>query len=762
MHELEKKEVDHNKIDSRIALVGNPNVGKSVIFGLLTGKYVTVSNYPGTTVEVSRGRYMGANGSIEVVDTPGSNSLIAQSEDERVARDILIEGTEKNIIQIMDSKNIQRGLLITTQIAEMGLPVAIGLNMWDETLDRGISVDTVKLQETLGVPITKTIATQKYGISALKNSVDSIGVPRLKIDYGNDIEEGIKKLEELLPEYPLIKKRAVAVMLLSYDEALEDTLKIDAEILKRIHSIRDEIQKDFSLPLSYVITRKRNKYVNNLLKGIITYKVEKVDAGMVLRNIFFFIIMPLFSFSVGYKIMDMLLFTISRYAGAGNQIMLILKIAGGATSLGFFCHYLFSREYKTSRKVSSIIGSLTMHPILAWPVLILVLWCIYKMVGEFGAGYCVDFIEYKIFGSSVEKSGGFDIKFLVPFTGIEYVVTHVNFQGINYYLGLLCQTFMSADNFFFEMFLGKEAGLIQVGLTYSVAIVLPIVGFFFLGFGLMEDSGYLPRLAVMLNRIFKIIGLNGKAVLPMVLGLGCDTMATLTTRILDTKKERIISTLLLALAVPCSAQLGVIAGILGSMSGVHFAIYVFVILSLMFLVGFLSSKILTGTGTDFLMEMPPIRRPKITNILLKTYYRTKWFLKEAVPLFLIGTFALFVFIKLGILTFLEKAASPVVKHFLGLPVETTKGFILGFLRRDYAVVSIFKALEEKAGSLKIDPNQLIVALVVITLFVPCLANFFIMIKERGVKTAFLMLGFIIPFSFLVGGILRYILRLLPI
>ncbi|MEE9605707.1 MAG: ferrous iron transport protein B [Candidatus Scalindua sp.] len=762
MHELEKKEVDHNKIDSRIALVGNPNVGKSVIFGLLTGKYVTVSNYPGTTVEVSRGRYMGANGSIEVVDTPGSNSLIAQSEDERVARDILIEGTEKNIIQIMDSKNIQRGLLITTQIAEMGLPVAIGLNMWDETLDRGISVDTVKLQETLGVPITKTIATQKYGISALKNSVNSIGVPRLKIDYGNAIEEGIKKLEELLPEYPLIKKRAVAVMLLSYDEALEDTLKIDAEILKRIHSIRDEIQKDFSLPLSYVITKKRNKYVNNLLKGIVTYKAEKVDAGMVLRNIFFFIIMPLFSFSVGYKIMDMLLFTISRYAGAGNQIMLILKIAGGATSLGFFCHYLFSREYKTNRKVSSILGSLTMHPILAWPILIVVLWCIYKMVGEFGAGNCVDFIENKIFGSSMEKSGGFDIKFLVPFIGIEYVVTHVNFQGINYYLGLLCQTFMSADNFFFEMFLGKEAGLIQVGLTYSVAIVLPIVGFFFLGFGLMEDSGYLPRLAVMVNRIFKIIGLNGKAVLPMVLGLGCDTMATLTTRILDTKKERIISTLLLALAVPCSAQLGVIAGILGSMSGVHFAIYVFVILSLMLLVGFLSSKILPGTGSDFLMEMPPIRRPKITNILLKTYYRTKWFLKEAVPLFLIGTFALFVFIKLGILTFIEKAASPVVKHFLGLPVETTKGFILGFLRRDYAVVSIFKALEEKAGSLIIDPNQLIVALVVITLFVPCLANFFVMIKERGVKTAFLMLGFIIPFSFLVGGTLRYILRLLPI
>jgi ferrous iron transport protein B len=278
----------------------------------------------------------------------------------------------------------------------------------------------------------------------------------------------------------------------------------------------------------------------------------------------------------------------------------------------------------------------------------------------------------------------------------------------------------------------------------------------------MEDSGYLPRLAVMLNRFFKIIGLNGKAVLPMVLGLGCDTMATMTTRILDTKKERIISTLLLALAVPCSAQLGVIAGILGSVSGAHLAIYFFVIFSQMLLVGYLSSKIIKGTGSDFLMEMPPFRRPKITNILMKTYYRTKWFLREAVPLFVLGTFILFIITKLGILTYIQRAAEPVVKHFLGLPVETTQGFILGFLRRDYAVVSIFKALEKDAGNLVINPNQLIVSLVVVTLFVPCLANFFVMIKERGAKTAFLMLAFILPFSFLIGGILRYVLQWLPI
>jgi ferrous iron transport protein B len=753
---------DSNAIDYRIALVGNPNVGKSVLFGLFTGKYVTVSNYPGTTVEVTRGMYAGSNDTIEVVDTPGANSLISHSEDERVARDILLRDEEKRVIQILDAKNIHRGLLITTQLAEMGLPISIGLNMWDETLDRGMSINTDKLQEILGVTLTKTIATQKYGIGALRNSINTVKVPKISIDYGKTIEDGITQLETLLPEKTTVKKRALAIMLLSFDEDLEETLEIDEETLEKIHAVRDGVQKEYGHPLSYVITKKRSDYVNDLLKGIVSYREHEAKAGEISRNLFFFFFMPLFTFFVGYKVIDLLLFMFAGPLDTGGQAAWIMRLAGGGISVGCYSFHLFSREYGSNRKITNILGTLTMHPGLAWPMLIVVLWCIYKIVGQFGAGDCVDFVESKIFGSSLEMSGGFDFKAFIPFTNVEYVFTHVNFQGINYYLGLLCQKFMSSDNFFFQLFLGEEAGLMQVGVTYSIAIILPIVGFFFISFGLMEDSGYLPRLAVMLNRFFKIIGLNGKAVLPMVLGLGCDTMATMTTRILDTKKERVISTLLLALAVPCSAQLGVIAGILGSVSGAHLAIYFIVIFSQMLLVGYLSSKIIKGTGSDFLMEMPPFRRPKLANILMKTYYRTKWFLKEAVPLFVLGTFILFIITKLGVLTYIQRAAEPVVKHFLGLPVETTQGFILGFLRRDYAVVSIFKALEKDAGSMVINPNQLIVSLVVVTLFVPCLANFFVMIKERGAKTAFLMLAFILPFSFLIGGILRYVLQLLPI
>ncbi|MCR4290871.1 MAG: ferrous iron transporter B [Candidatus Scalindua sp.] len=762
MHEVKKKVIDPKALDYRIALVGNPNVGKSVLFGLFTGKYVTVSNYPGTTVEVTKGMYAGSNDTIEVIDTPGANSLISHSEDERVARDILLRDEEKRVLQIIDAKNIHRGLLITSQLAEMGLPVSIGLNMWDETLDRGMSINTDKLQEILGVTLTKTIATQKYGIGALRNSINSVKIPKLSIDYGETIENGIKQLEALLPKKSTVKKRALAIMLLSYDEDLEETLEIDEEALEQIHIVRDGVQKEYGHPLSYVIIKKRSDYVNDLLKGIVSYREHEAKAGVMTRNVFFFFLMPLFTFFVGYKVIDLLLFMFAGLLDTSGQTAWLLRLTGGGISVGGYSFHLFSREYGSKRDITNILGTLTMHPVLSWPMLIVVLWCIYKIVGQFGAGDSVDFVESKIFGSSLEMSGGFDFKAFIPFTNIEYVFTHVNFQGINYYLGLLCQKFMSSDNFFFELFLGEEAGLIQVGVTYSIAIILPIVGFFFISFGLMEDSGYLPRLAVMLNRFFKIIGLNGKAVLPMVLGLGCDTMATMTTRILDTKKERIISTLLLALAVPCSAQLGVIAGILGSVSGVHLAIYFFVIFSQMLLVGYLSSKIIKGTGSDFLMEIPPFRRPKLTNILMKTYYRTKWFLREAVPLFVLGTFILFIITKLGMLTYIQRAAEPVVKHFLGLPVETTQGFILGFLRRDYAVVSIFKALEKDAGNLAIDPNQLIVSLVVVTLFVPCLANFFVMIKERGAKTAFLMLAFILPFSFLIGGILRYVLQLLSI
>jgi ferrous iron transport protein B len=284
------------------------------------------------------------------------------------------------------------------------------------------------------------------------------------------------------------------------------------------------------------------------------------------------------------------------------------------------------------------------------------------------------------------------------------------------------------------------------------------VATFFIAFGLLEDSGYLPRLAVMVNRLFRTMGLNGKAVLPMVLGLGCDTMATLTTRILETKKERILVTLLLALGVPCSAQLGVILGMIRSLSLGATLVWAGTVAGTMLLVGWIAARVVPGQTSDFILELPPIRRPQLGNIVVKTLARIEWYLREAVPLFLLGTLILFTVDRLHLLGSIQRVSAPVVQGILGLPPQAAEAFLIGFLRRDYGAAGLYNLSRDGL----LDPVQLIVSMVTITLFVPCIANLFIMIKERGAKTALIMVAFIVPMAFLVGGTLNWGLRALGI
>ncbi len=761
-----KKEVNDSgqeklsETDVQMALVGNANVGKSVIFGLITGKYVIVSNYPGTTVEVSRGVCKGFGNSAEVVDTPGVNSLIPLSEDERVTRDIILDGTEKIVVQVADSKNLIRAMMITSQLAELDQKVVLDLNMWDESLDRGISIDTGALKDILGIQVIKTVATHKKGINTLINSVDKAAVPKIHVDYGEHIEKGISEIENVFESGGFGRNRGLAIMVLADNDIMESHFreKLDDEIYDKLINIREDLKNRFNSPINYVINTKRSRAVDDLLVNIIKTQSPVAETNPLLRNLFFFLIMPIVSFGIGYKIGDLIQFVMSRFTGFSDSATILMNLIAGAASTVCFTIYLFKREYHTKSSIGNIFGRLALHPGLAVPLLLVILWVTYTVVGVFGAGTCVDFIESKIFGDAIERSGGFDLYIPLPFTDIRWDITHVDFQGFNYYLGWLAEKVVSRENIIYELFMNDQSGLIRVGLTYSIAIVFPIVGFFFLIFGLMEDSGYLPRLAIMVDRVLKKIGLNGKAVLPLVLGLGCATMATLTTRILDTKKERTISVLLLALGVPCSAQLGVIAIVLGRVSGLYFVIYALIIFSQLLLVGYLASKTLKGTPPDFMIEIPPFRFPGLYNVLVKTVYRIQWFMKEAIPLFVLGTFILFVISKIGVLKVVEKAAGPIVEGVLGLPPSTAQGFILGFLRRDYGALSVFKELEKVSDTGAANPGQLLVALVVITLFVPCLANFFVMVKEQGTKNAFLMVAFILPFSVAIGGVINLVLR----
>jgi ferrous iron transport protein B len=649
-NKTELKQTDRSK--QKVILIGNPNVGKSVIFNYLTGKYVMVSNYPGTTVEVTTGTMVVKGKTLQVIDTPGVNSLIPMSEDEKVTRDILLKEPRSYLIQVMDTKNIRRGLFISLQLLEMGLPFIVLLNMWDEAKSRGIEIQIQTLSKTLGVPILKTVATRRKGVEKIKENLQIQPPSSISMTYPEAIENGVSRIAALLPEAP-ISRRSLALMLLAGDESLVEWLhkNLSEKDIVQIEKIHQETQIHFAEPIGYLINQTRLRKVDELLS----------------------------------KVMQM--------------------------------------EEEAPKTLSAFLGKLSIHPFWGIPVVLFVLWIMYEFVGVFGAQTSVKFLEETVFGKWFLPPIIYLVHRFIPFPFLQ------------------------------EFFVGPY-GIITMALTYAIAIVLPIVGCFFLIFGLMEDSGYLPRLAVMTNKIFKKMGLNGKAVLPMVLGLGCDTMATMTTRILETEKDRTIVTLLLALAVPCSAQLGVILGMFAGLPALYFLIWISLIAAILLVVGYLAALVIPGESSDFILEIPPLRVPQISNILVKTLARIEWYLKEAVPLFVLGTLILFTLHKTKILTLLERISTPLVVYFLGLPAKVTEAFIIGFLRRDYGAAGLFVMAREG----KLDPHQILVGLVTITLFIPCIAQFFMMIKERGVKKAFWISAVIIPIAFGVGGMLNFVLK----
>jgi ferrous iron transport protein B len=292
-----------------------------------------------------------------------------------------------------------------------------------------------------------------------------------------------------------------------------------------------------------------------------------------------------------------------------------------------------------------------------------------------------------------------------------------------------------------------EYGVWTLGVTYAIALILPIVTFFFLVFALLEDTGYLPRLAMLIDRAFKALGLNGRAVIPMVLGFGCDTMATVVTRVLETRRERVITTLLLTLTIPCSAQLGVVLALLAAYP-LGLAIWAGVIASVFLVSGWLAAQVLPGRAMPFYMEIPPMRLPSLSNVLLKTLARLQWYFLEVLPLFLIASVLIWVGQLTGLFDLALRVLTPLTRA-LGLPAEASVAFLFGFFRRDYGAAGLYD-LHAKG---LLTGNEMLITAVVLTLFVPCVAQFLVTIRERGWKTALAMFAIAVTVAFGVGFLL---------
>ncbi len=642
-----------------VVLVGNPNVGKSALFGALTGAYVTVSNYPGTTVEVSEGSAVVAGRKLLVRDTPGSASLIPYSEDERVTRDMLLSADGSAVILVGDAKNLERALTLALEVAETGLPFVLCLNMSDEARSRGISVDAAALAARLGVDVVETVAVRREGVSQLAAAIERARPGGFAVTYPDVIERAVAAAEPLMPA-GAYARRSLALAALAGDQTLTPWLRarLSDAALSELERIRTRLARIYRDDLGYVIQEARLR-----------------AAGQIAREV------------------------VSRRALPPASTRAAVRVLDRATT----------------------------HPVWGVPILLAALYLSYLFVGVFGAKTLVDLLENGLFGKWISPAATRFAAAVIPWPIVR------------------------------DFFVGQY-GLVTMALAYSLALVFPIVGTFFIAFGVLEDSGYLPRLAVMVNRIFKSMGLNGKAVLPMVLGLGCDTMATLTTRILETPKERLIVILLLALGVPCSAQLTVILAMLGGLSPLALAIWAFVVLAVLFAVGKLAATVLPGRTGDFVLELPPLRLPRPGNLAVKTLARIEWYLREAVPLFVLGTAILFAADRLRLLGVVERAARPIVSGVLGLPAETATAFVIGFLRRDFGAAGLF----DMARHGRIDAVQSLVAMTTITLFIPCIANFFMIVKERGWKTAGAIAAFVFPFAVAVGACLNLFLRAVPL
>lgn len=300
-----------------------------------------------------------------------------------------------------------------------------------------------------------------------------------------------------------------------------------------------------------------------------------------------------------------------------------------------------------------------------------------------------------------------------------------------------------------EIDFGQSFGLLTTGLFVPIAAVLPYIIAFYLVLSFLEDSGYLPRLAVLLDKLMHSVGLHGMAIVPMMLGLGCNVPGALATRVLETKRERFIAATLMAIAIPCMAQIAMIFGLIGKY-GVRGLFPVFGTLFIVwFVFGLLMNLIIKGESPEIFTEIPPYRLPYFGALLKKVFMRIKWFLKEAIPFVLLGVFIVNILYSLGIIEFLGKIAAPVITKLMGLPLEAVGALIIGFLRKDLAVGML--------APLGLSLKQLIIASVVLTMYFPCVATFAILLKELGIIDMIKAAVIMIVSAFLVGALLNLIL-----
>ena len=333
------------------------------------------------------------------------------------------------------------------------------------------------------------------------------------------------------------------------------------------------------------------------------------------------------------------------------------------------------------------------------------------------------------------------------------------FEGIYAPLIMKLSAVLGHGGFFHDIFVGKlingsidfgqSFGLVTTGFYVPVVMVLPYVFSFYLILGVLEDVGYLPRLAVLMDNIMHRLGLHGAAIIPMILGLGCNVPGALSTRILESKREKFIAATLMAIAIPCMAQTAMIIGLVGSYGGRYLAIVFGTLFIVWFSLGFILNKVLKGESPEIFLEIPHYRIPNIGALAKKLWMRLVGFLLEAIPFVLLGVLLVNILYTIGFIEMISKITAPIVTVLWGLPESAISALMVGFLRKDVAV-GMLRPLNLTAG-------QAVVGSAVLAVYFPCVATFAVLIRELGIKDTFKSALIMMGTALIIGTVLNIIL-----
>ncbi|HLN46552.1 MAG TPA: ferrous iron transport protein B [Candidatus Sulfotelmatobacter sp.] len=655
---LKSKNTNNSKNNDSItiALAGNANVGKSVLFNQLTGSSQVIGNWPGKTVEKAEGTLTFEGKNITIVDLPGIYSFSTFGMEEIISREFIALQQPDVVINVVDAAVLERNLFFTLQLIEMDAPLVLCLNQIDEAKKKGIVIDTKKLEHILGIPVVSTIGIRGEGIYELMKMAIEVATNLHKnrtnhIRYGAEIEERIAKLEKTIRNENLgttYPARWIAIKLLENDPEIQKLIASKStNIISISQTLATEISSIHKEPTFAVIASERYSFVNKIASEVQHQALPKTSFSEKL-------------------------------------------------------------DWLTTHKV---FGYVTATGVIAG----LLLW-------TFSVGNILSILLSNL----LSKISPLD---LVLGGSLQQVI----WNGI------------------------------WGGFVAGVTLIIPYVIPFYLLLAVIEDSGILTRVAFMMDSAMHKIGLHGKALIPLILGYGCNVPAIRACRIMETKRERLLATFAITFA-PCTARTIVILGFVAAFLGPWWALSLYAIdIALIFVLGKIALKVVPGQSTGLIMEMSAFKVPSLLVVTKQTWSRTKELIYIVFPLYIGGSALIQVLYMTDILQTLSNAISPLTVMWLGLPAIAGILLILGFIRKELTLLAAVAISVAAIGSanltLLFTPAQLITIALVNLLYIPCLSTVGILVKDYGWKTAAVIMLANIGAALLVGGITFRILSM---